>query len=125
MSKFAVPCEIEIASEWWKNRIGYYSNNSDLDAEKLEQFKSNLIELLTKKYQGHWHVHQPLLGSGYRCVNYIHQILYQLTYLIYFLSLDLSYLMRLVVIMFYQKLLEDLKFQILNLVFLLKVSSCG
>lgn len=66
MSKFAIPCEIEIASEWWKNRIGYYTNNSDLDAEKLEQFKSNLMELLAIKYQGHWHVHQPLLGSGLR-----------------------------------------------------------
>lgn len=65
-----IPCEIDIAAQWWQERITK-SVDSELDKDKSDLFKKILVELLYHKYHNHWDVRQPLLGSGYRYVSLI------------------------------------------------------
>lgn len=63
-SRPEVPRELDIAAEWWASRLN--ENIGKFESEKARLFKANLIELLMRKYSGHWHIHHPLLGSGFR-----------------------------------------------------------
>lgn len=62
-----IPYEIEIAAEWWRERITK-NVDAELDKEKSDMFKKVLVELLYSKYHNHWDTRQPLLGNGYRYV---------------------------------------------------------
>ncbi|XP_032241044.1 protein BTG1 [Nematostella vectensis] len=43
--------------------------NTSLSSEQVGQFKENLEQLITERFQDHWHPNKPLKGNAYRCLN--------------------------------------------------------
>ncbi|XP_077116154.1 protein BTG3-like [Ranitomeya variabilis] len=39
-----------------------------LQLDQLENLGKNLVDILCKKYQGHWYPNKPIRGQAYRCI---------------------------------------------------------
>lgn len=57
--------EIQAAVIFLVRLIG---NSNSLSEDNLNQFKENLMDLLTKKYENHWFPDKPNRGQAYRCI---------------------------------------------------------
>ncbi|KAJ1963942.1 hypothetical protein GGI12_001740 [Dipsacomyces acuminosporus] len=57
--------EIESTANFWLK----YIPDTSLSTEKKECFKQALIDTLTDKYTGHWHLEKTTAGSGYRSIS--------------------------------------------------------
>jgi len=42
--------------------------NLRLNSTQVSAFKTNLMEILTKKFQGHWYPNDTRKGEGYRAI---------------------------------------------------------
>ena len=45
------------------------NTSSSLSSEQTKKFRDTLENLVTDKFQNHWHPNKPLKGNAYRCIN--------------------------------------------------------
>ncbi|PIA13880.1 BTG-domain-containing protein [Coemansia reversa NRRL 1564] len=57
--------EVENAAGFWVK----YIPETSLTLEKRDLLRNSLIEVLCKKYKGHWHMERTATGSGYRSIS--------------------------------------------------------
>ncbi|KAI8325052.1 anti-proliferative protein, partial [Martensiomyces pterosporus] len=57
--------EIENTASFWLK----YIPDASVTAEKKESFRQALVDILTDRYTGHWHVDKTTAGSGYRSMS--------------------------------------------------------
>lgn len=63
--------EVNVAVDWWVLQLtGAMMNMHTSGPAVAKCFERSLRESLHTKYRGHWHEHQPSLGSGYRSLSY-------------------------------------------------------
>lgn len=56
--------------------VRFIEKSEKFPRDKLDAFKSQLIELLTERFKNHWFPDCPAKGQGYRCirVNELHPV---------------------------------------------------
>mmetsp|Transcript_17349 Transcript_17349/g.24265 ORF Transcript_17349/g.24265 Transcript_17349/m.24265 type:complete len:109 (-) Transcript_17349:588-914(-) len=63
--------EIEVAAGWWTKAIKKkLSSHTSDPTDALEKFHKSLVEGLTKRCTGHWHIGNPMKGCAYRSLSY-------------------------------------------------------
>jgi len=63
--------EVNVAVDWWVLQLtGAMMNMHTSGPAVAKCFERSLRDSLHTKYKGHWHEHQPSLGSGYRSLSY-------------------------------------------------------
>jgi protein Tob/BTG len=63
--------EVETAVKFLSDFLRSKSNSAGrqtIQREAVEAFATTLSSTLHDRFQGHWHPHNPLRGSGYRCI---------------------------------------------------------
>lgn len=45
------------------------SRNSKVNQEQIKKFKDTLEQLITARFENHWHPKKPLKGNAFRCIN--------------------------------------------------------
>ncbi|XP_071037101.1 protein BTG2 [Parasteatoda tepidariorum] len=66
--------EIHSAANFLTNMMRLKDNVNQIDVNKLEKFRSTLLEMLITKYDDHWFPFNPNKGSGYRCIRINHKM---------------------------------------------------
>jgi len=44
-------------------------SNGSIPIEQVELFRGTLVQLITERFQDHWHPEKPLKGNAFRCLN--------------------------------------------------------
>ncbi|KAJ2448987.1 hypothetical protein EV183_005144 [Coemansia sp. RSA 2336] len=57
--------EVENAAKFWINCIP----ESELTSDKKEALRKALVQVLSEKYTGHWHLDRTMAGSAYRSIS--------------------------------------------------------
>lgn len=45
------------------------SRNSKVNQEQIQKFNETLEQLITSRFENHWHPNKPLKGNAFRCIN--------------------------------------------------------